>query len=204
MSLGEIVALPVAALAQPGAHLYLWTTQRHLWEAKRIAEGWGWRVGKVLTWCKEPMGLGQGGAFTNTTEFILFCRRPVGALIKVARQAAGLSTKAVCAAVGAYGKVNHGGAVSNWEADLSYPTAEDWRRLRDVLPGLADQADLAADANRVDTTWWQWPRGPHSVKPAAFLDVVEQVSPEPYVELFARQPRLGWDSWGWGYEGAAS
>jgi hypothetical protein len=23
------------------------------------------------------------------------------------------------------------------------------------------------------------------------------------VELFARQPRLGWDSWGWGYEQAA-
>lgn len=40
----------------------------------------------------------------------------------------------------------------------------------------------------------------HSVKPSAFLDLVEQVSPGPYVELFARQPRLGWDSWGYGYE----
>lgn len=46
-----------------------------------------------------------------------------------------------------------------------------------------------------------WPRiGAHSVKPAAFLDLVEQVSPGPYVELFARAPRLGWDSWGKGYE----
>lgn len=45
----------------------------------------------------------------------------------------------------------------------------------------------------------------HSQKPAAFLDLVEQVSPGPYVELFARAPRLGWDSWGHGYEiGAAS
>ena len=41
----------------------------------------------------------------------------------------------------------------------------------------------------------------HSAKPAAFLDLAEQVSPGPYVELFARQPRLGWDSWGYGYEG---
>jgi hypothetical protein len=24
----------------------------------------------------------------------------------------------------------------------------------------------------------------------------------PYVELFARAPRLGWDSWGYGYESA--
>lgn len=40
----------------------------------------------------------------------------------------------------------------------------------------------------------------HSEKPAAFYDMVEQVSPGPYVELFARAPRLGWDSWGKGYE----
>ena len=44
------------------------------------------------------------------------------------------------------------------------------------------------------------PRGAHSAKPAAFYDRVEQVSPGPYLELFARQPRLGWDSWGFGYE----
>ncbi len=55
-------------------------------------------------------------------------------------------------------------------------------------------------AERVDSTWYEWPRGAHSQKPAAFLDLVERVSPGPYVELFARAPRLGWDSWGYGYE----
>ena len=55
---------------------------------------------------------------------------------------------------------------------------------------------------RSDTTWHTWPRGAHSVKPPAFYDLVERVSPGPYLELFARQPRLGWDSWGWGYEEA--
>lgn len=39
-------------------------------------------------------------------------------------------------------------------------------------------------------------RGPHSAKPEAFLDIVEQVSPGPYLELFARRQRLGWDTWG--------
>jgi N6-adenosine-specific RNA methylase IME4 len=43
----------------------------------------------------------------------------------------------------------------------------------------------------------------HSVKPASFTDLVERCSPGPYVELFARQPRLGWDSWGYGYESRA-
>jgi N6-adenosine-specific RNA methylase IME4 len=36
----------------------------------------------------------------------------------------------------------------------------------------------------------------HSGKPDAFLDLVEQVSPGPRVELFARRQRLGWDTWG--------
>ena len=44
----------------------------------------------------------------------------------------------------------------------------------------------------------EWPRatGQHSAKPEAFLDMVETVSPGPYVELFARRARFGWDYWG--------
>lgn len=58
----------------------------------------------------------------------------------------------------------------------------------------------------VDRRWFTWPRilGPsvgrgeqrqsgHSAKPDAFYDLVEQVSPGPYAELFARRARLGWD-----------
>lgn len=36
----------------------------------------------------------------------------------------------------------------------------------------------------------------HSSKPEAFLDFIEQVSPGPYLELFARRQRLGWDTYG--------
>ena len=39
-------------------------------------------------------------------------------------------------------------------------------------------------------------RGRHSTKPECFLDYIEQVSPGPYLELFARRNRLGWDTWG--------
>lgn len=46
------------------------------------------------------------------------------------------------------------------------------------------------------STWFTWPRGAHSQKPEHFYDLVEQVSPGPYVELFARRHRLGWDVWG--------
>ena len=40
------------------------------------------------------------------------------------------------------------------------------------------------------------PRGVHSRKPDAILDHIEAVSPGPYLELFARRNRLGWDTWG--------
>jgi N6-adenosine-specific RNA methylase IME4 len=39
-------------------------------------------------------------------------------------------------------------------------------------------------------------KGGHSAKPEAFLDLVESVSPGPYLEMFARRNRLGWDTWG--------
>ncbi len=56
---------------------------------------------------------------------------------------------------------------------------------------------------RMDTTWFAMKRpylktgGPaHSAKPPAFIDVIETVSPGPYLELFARERRDGWDAWG--------
>lgn len=36
----------------------------------------------------------------------------------------------------------------------------------------------------------------HSAKPEAMLDVVESLSDGPYLELFARRQRFGWDTWG--------
>jgi N6-adenosine-specific RNA methylase IME4 len=39
-------------------------------------------------------------------------------------------------------------------------------------------------------------RPEHSRKPDVFLDMVEATSPGPYLEMFARRNRLGWDTWG--------
>ena len=58
------------------------------------------------------------------------------------------------------------------------------------------RSDLTASPNREPSSWHQWPRGRHSTKPEAFIDMVERVSPGPYLELFARRQRLGWDTWG--------
>lgn len=131
MSLDAIAALPVADLAERNAHLYVWTVNAFLDATYDLVRGWGFKPSQILVWAKPPRGLGMGGAFTNTTEFILFARRG------------------------------------------SLPPKE-----------------------RTDTSWWNWKRGPHSAKPEAFLDMVERVSPGPYLEMFARRNRLGWDTWG--------
>lgn len=208
----EIAALPVMDLAAPGAHLFLWTTNHHLWAARDVVYGWGFSPSQVLVWCKPPAGLGPGGLFANTTEFIIYARRNVtekrdveraGQLIQDAREAAGLNRAELHRAVRGGTPT---GIVYRWEDDDSLPNVTDWKRLQEVLPDLqgVDRPYVPPpppkERSRVDTTWWEWPRGAHSEKPAAFLDVVEEVAPGPYVELFARQPRLGWDSWGYGYE----
>ena len=40
------------------------------------------------------------------------------------------------------------------------------------------------------------PRGKHSEKPKIMYEVIEKVSYEPYIELFARNKRKNWDIWG--------
>jgi N6-adenosine-specific RNA methylase IME4 len=60
---------------------------------------------------------------------------------------------------------------------------------------FAQRGSVPVEA-RIPRDWWEWPRGAHSAKPEAFLDLVEQVSPGPRLEMFARRARFGWDYWG--------
>ena len=40
------------------------------------------------------------------------------------------------------------------------------------------------------------PHNSHSTKPEFFQDMIEKVTEEPRLELFARRKRDGWDVWG--------
>jgi len=83
MSLVDIEKLPVSSIAADNCELYLWVTQRYLPAAFRIVESWGFKYCQTLTWCKRPRGLGQGGVYCPTTEFIILGRR--GRMPKVRR-----------------------------------------------------------------------------------------------------------------------
>lgn len=64
------------------------------------------------------------------------------------------------------------------------------------------RGSLAAK-EEMPSTWFNWKRPydergkpRHSAKPPRFMEMVETVSPGPYLELFARDARPGWDAWG--------
>lgn len=65
-----------------------------------------------------------------------------------------------------------------------------------VEPILFCRRGTLAAKKRCDRNWWSWPRGAHSVKPPGFQTLVEEYSPGPYLEMFARRKRDGWDVWG--------
>jgi N6-adenosine-specific RNA methylase IME4 len=135
MALEDIAALPVADVAEPNAHLYLWTTNAFMAEAYPIARAWGFKPATIITWTKvKPDGspsMKMGWYYRGATEHCLFCVR---------------------------GKLR--------------------------LKGEAHPTAILA------------PRTPHSAKPPYFYGMVEEQSPGPYLEMFAREGRLGWDSWG--------
>lgn len=138
MTLEAIKALQVSELAEPDAHLYLWTTNGFLRDAFDVVTAWGFRYSTLLVWAKAPMGGGLGGDYGISTEFVLFARR---------------------GSLSAHGRIGR--------------TWFDWKRPYDERGK---------------------PR--HSAKPGEFYAMVEQVSPGPYLELFARDRRLFWDGWG--------
>jgi N6-adenosine-specific RNA methylase IME4 len=134
MTVQDIAVLQIAQCSAEDCDLYLWATQKYLPYAFDIMKAWGFRYCQTLTWCKAPRGLGQGGLFCPTTEFILLGRK----------------------------------------------------------------GQMPKNKRRIDSTWWQVkrPYNSHSTKPELFQDIIETVSDEPRLELFARRERSGWDVWG--------
>ena len=61
---------------------------------------------------------------------------------------------------------------------------------------LVGRRGTPAVVSRMSSSVVAAPVTDHSVKPECFLDYIEAVSEPPYVELFARRARFGWDYWG--------
>jgi N6-adenosine-specific RNA methylase IME4 len=138
MTMEAIHALPVAAIAEDNAHLYMWTTVKlnAAGLGKATVEAWGFDWVGEIVWKKANFGFG-------------WFPRPQHEILVIARRGR------------LPFKHRNVGSVQEWKQDYS---ANGGKR--------------------------------HSVKPDAALDLVESNSPGPYLEMFARRNRLGWDTWG--------
>ncbi len=139
LSLGDISALPVAGLAAPTAHLYLWVPNAMLPEGLQVLQAWGFSYKSNLVWHKLRRdggsdGRGVGFYFRNVTELLLFGVRG--------------------------------------------------RNARTLAAGRR-QVNYIGSRKRE-----------HSRKPDEQYALIESCSPGPYLELFARGVRSGWESWG--------
>lgn len=131
----------------------------------------------------------------NHSERILFAspavhgnlfRESFADVLRTAREKAGLSQHALTGAVGAYGKVNHGGAVSNWEAGRNTPSREQYSRICEVIIGTGKVKSMPPyedvirafnmDSSKEFTDVWTFPsvrpyRNKHPAeKPVAMLE----------------------------------
>jgi N6-adenosine-specific RNA methylase IME4 len=77
MMLRDIMALPVARVMTPTAHLYLWVPNALLPDGLRVMEAWGFTYKANIVWHKIRKdggsdGRGVGFYFRNVTELLLF------------------------------------------------------------------------------------------------------------------------------------
>ena len=113
-------------------------------------------------------------------------RSPLGAILRDARKQCGLSTIALAEIIGAYGRVNHGGAVANWEAGRNVPSEAQYELLRSTFSSFSPGLKLPpyrdavrpfnVDGNSAYTDIWTFPSvrpyiGKHPAeKPIALLE----------------------------------
>ena len=77
LTLDEICAIPVASVAAPKSHLYLWVPNALLAEGLRVMQAWGFAYKSNVVWHKIRKdggsdGRGVGFYFRNVTELVLF------------------------------------------------------------------------------------------------------------------------------------
>lgn len=113
-------------------------------------------------------------------------RSPFGIYLRDTRKQAGLSTYDLTALIGAFGKVNHGGAVSNWEAGRNTPSREQYGKMREAILATGKVREMpvyediirifSMDGTKEFTDVWTFPsvrpyKGKHPAeKPSSMLE----------------------------------
>lgn len=138
------------------------------------------------------------------SERIIFCspafdgnlkRSPFGMFLKSCRKICGLTSNQLTELAGAYGRVNNGGAVSNWETGRNIPSRDQYRKMCDAflatqhikhMPAYEDVIRaFSIDPSKVFTDIWDFMnvrqyRGKHPAeKPLDMLRHIIETSTYP-------------------------
>ncbi len=123
------------------------------------------------------------------------CKTPLSVYLKQCRIAAGMTAKDLTGIIGAHGRVNHGGAVSNWETGRNIPSRdqydcmvealEDTGCIGTMLPynDVVRPMNLTRDVEFTDV--WEFPsvrpyRGKHPAeKPLEMMSHIVEASSYP-------------------------
>jgi len=124
--------------------------------------------------------------FAEVAEEGNLFRSPFGNFLREMRTKAGLSMHQLTAKIGAHGRVNHGGAVSNWEDGRNTPSRDHYDRICNVLTqtgkvgGMPAYEDairpFSVDSSKEFTDVWTFPsvrpyKGKHPAeKPVSLLE----------------------------------
>lgn len=160
LTLDGIAALPVAGLAAPTAHLYLWVPNALLPEGLQVLQAWGFAYKSNLVWHKLRRdggsdGRGVGFYFRNVTELLLFGVRGRNARTLAAgrRQVNYIGSR----------KREHSRKPDEQYALIESCSPGPYLELfgRGIRPGWATWGNEARDG-------WQpaWPSYPHTPSPA--------------------------------------
>ena len=122
-------------------------------------------------------------------------RSPFGHYLKEIRIKAGMSAHELAEKTGLYGRINHGGTISNWEAGRNVPSREQYEKvcavllstgkIESILPYEDAVRPFIMDSSKEFTDVWNFPsvrpyRGKHPAeKPAALLEHAVQATTYP-------------------------
>ena len=108
-------------------------------------DGWKGKMNKgaLRSWYphSERILVFEHGAYGSPEAYR---RSPLGEYLLACRRKAGFTAHDLTGRIGAYGKVNHGGAVANWEAGRNVPSHDQYDRIVEVLQASGRLAPMMA------------------------------------------------------------
>lgn len=171
MSLKELADLPVAQLAAPDCALFMWGISSHLPQVLRLGASWGFEFkGKAFAWSK----LNKNAEDRARDEYWNAC-----ASVSWEPDFSGPDDCNTAL-----------GDDSNWFMGLGYGTRKNTEDCWLFTRGNPKRLDAGVRELIVS------PIREHSRKPDETYGRIERLFAGPRCELFARNSRPGWSSWG--------